>query len=92
MKQKVDFKNKHVILPPFFSGESRTKVTVEVKLHSPSALMCEMYEMEADFIEEWMVLLMEEILHQVVDSLSVYHIIYDGFYTSQVVQDFFHQQ
>ena len=35
------------------------------------------------------ILLMVEILHQLIDSLS--HYLYTGFYTSQVVQDFFHQ-
>ena len=35
-------------------------------------------------------LLMEEILHQLVGNLSKYLI--TRFYTSQVVQDFFHQQ
>ena len=35
------------------------------------------------------ILLMEEILHELIDSLSHY---LQGFYTSQVVQDFFLQQ
>ena len=37
-----------------------------------------------------MILLMERILHQLVGRLSQY--LYTGLYTSQVVQDFFHQQ
>ena len=36
------------------------------------------------------ILLMDEILHQLIGSLS--HCITTGFYTCQVVQDFFHQQ
>ena len=40
---------------------------------------------ESEFEE---ILLIEEILHQLICSLSHYF----GFYTSQVVQDFFHQQ
>ena len=36
---------------------------------------------------------MEEILHQVVDSLSMFIPLFTGFYTSQaVVWDFFYQQ
>ena len=38
---------------------------------------------------EEVILLMEYILHQLIGSLSHY---LHGFYTSQVVQDFFHQQ
>ena len=34
---------------------------------------------------------MEDILHQLIGSLSHYSL-FAGFYTSQVVQDFFHQQ
>ncbi len=36
------------------------------------------------------ILLMEEILHQLISI--IYHYIFTNFYTSQVVQDFFHQQ
>ena len=39
-----------------------------------------------------MILLTEEILHQLISSLSHYLNLFTGFYTSQVVQDFFHQQ
>ena len=37
----------------------------------------------------WVILLMEEILHQLIGSLSHY---LQGFHTCQVVLDFFHQQ
>ena len=37
-------------------------------------------------------LLMEEILHQLVGNFSKYLHVFTRFYTSQVVQDFFHQQ
>ena len=40
--------------------------------------------------QKFNILLMEEILHQLIGSLS--HYLYTRFYTSQVVQDFFHQQ
>ena len=36
---------------------------------------------------------MEAILHQLIGSISVQYIpLFTGFHTSQVVQDFFHQQ
>ena len=38
---------------------------------------------------EYVMLLMEEILHQLIGSLPL-HV--QGFFTFQVVQDFFHQQ
>ena len=40
----------------------------------------------------WKVLLMEEILHQLIGSSTHYSQVFICFYTSQVVQDFFHQQ
>ena len=39
-----------------------------------------------------MILLMEEILHQLIGSLSQYSQGFNTFYTSQVVQDFLHQE
>ena len=44
-------------------------------------------------VNEWdvySILMLEEILHQLIGTLS--HYLYTGFYTSHVVQDFFHQQ
>ena len=38
------------------------------------------------------ILLMEEILHQLIGSLSMFISLFSRFCTSQVVQDFFHQQ
>ena len=38
---------------------------------------------------EYVILLMEEILHQLIGSLPQH---LQGFFTSQVVHDFFHQQ
>ena len=35
---------------------------------------------------------MEKIMHQLIGSLSMFIPLFPGFYISQVVQDFFHQQ
>ena len=43
-----------------------------------------------DTDRQQLILLMEEILHQLIDNFSDY--LYTWFYRSQVVQDFFHQQ
>ena len=42
-------------------------------------------------ISNCIILLMEKILHQLIGTRSLSHYL-QGFYTSQVVQDFFHQQ
>ena len=46
-------------------------------------------ETAAEYGDFWYLLLMEEILHQLIGSLSHF---FTGFYTSQVVHDFVHQQ
>ena len=42
--------------------------------------------------DEMSLLLMAAILHQLIGNLSHYLHLFKRFYTSQVVQDFFHQQ
>ena len=58
------------------------------KGHKWAAYLCIWIDIRASSTSN--LLLMEEILHQLIGSLS--HNLFTRFYTSQVVQDFFHQQ
>jgi len=79
----------HCVPPPtearFLPHHCRISCTQHLPLRLESPMSQNTGETETNNI-----LLMEEILHQL--RLVVYPISYDGFYRSQVVQDFFHQQ
>ena len=88
--KKSLFKKKHTPNNGFVSGRWLLCVIPKRTLTTPKVLKRKRQVLKLN--SNWynaMQRLMEEILHQLLGSLSFF---FAGFYTSQVVQDFFHQQ